>query len=73
MKLCVEGRNVEVKCPNGDVEKFCMSSQDADLDAIPLFVKEPLAVIAIADAIHGYILKKYVRLSKPKEAVAKEE
>jgi hypothetical protein len=73
MKLCIEGKNVEVKCPNGEKEKFCMSSTDASLDAIPLFAKDPLAVIAIADAIHGYILKKYVRLSKPKEEAANAE
>lgn len=73
MRLCIKGKNVEVKCPNGDVEKFCMSSEDASFDSIPLFEKEPLALIVISDAIHGYILKKYVRLSKPGEAAAKAE
>lgn len=63
MRLCIKGKNVEVRCPNGDVEKFCMTGTDDNLEAFPLFVKEPLALLAIADCIYGYILKKYVRLS----------
>lgn len=70
MKICIAGRNVSVKCPNGDTETFCMSSEDTDINAVPLFAKEPLALLAIADSIYGYILKKYVRLSKPKAAAA---
>lgn len=70
MKVCIEGKNVEVTCPNGDVEKFCMSSVDDNLEGFPLFEKDPLALMAIADSLYGYILKKYVRLSKPKEQVA---
>lgn len=70
MRLCIKGRNVEVKCPNGDTEKFCMSNENDNLEAFPLFVKEPLALLAIADNLYGYILKKYVRLSKPKAAAA---
>lgn len=70
MRLCIKGRNVEVECPNGDMEKFCMSNEDDNLEAFPLFVKEPLALLAIADNLYGYILKKYVRLSKPKAAAA---
>lgn len=70
MRICIAGRNVEVKCPNGDIEKFCMSEVDDSLEGFPLFQKEPLALLAIADAIYGYILKKYVRLSKPKAAAA---
>lgn len=72
MKICIEGKNVEVKCPNGDTEKFCMSNISDNLDGFPLFEKDPLAIIAIADALYGYILKKYVRLSKPKAAAAPE-
>lgn len=72
MKICIEGKNVEVKCPNGDVEKFCMSNVNDNFEGFPLFQKEPLALMALADNIYGYILKKYVRLSKPKEAAAKE-
>lgn len=70
MKVCIEGKKVEVKCPNGDIEKFVMSSQEDNLEGIPLFNKDPLALIAIADSMYGYILKKYVRLSTPKEEAA---
>ena len=72
MKVCIEGKNVEVSCPNGESEKFCMSNIQDNLEGFPLFRKEPLALLAIADALYGHILKKYVRLSKPKEAAAKE-
>lgn len=72
MKICIADKNVEVTCPNGDVEKFHLSSADDGLDGIPLFQKEPLALIAISDAIYGHILKKSVRLSvKTQEAAAK--
>ena len=67
MKLCIIGRIVEVTCPNGEKEKFCMSNADDTMDAFPLFQKEPLALIAIADSLYGHILKKYVRLSKVPE------
>lgn len=70
MRVCIAGKIVEVKCPNGEVEKFCMSSVDDSLEGFPLFKKEPLALIAIADSLYGYLLKKYVRLSKPKAAAA---
>lgn len=70
LKVCIEGKNVEVTCPNGNVEKFCMSNVDDTFSAFPLFKDEPLALMAMADSIYGYILKKYVRLSKPKEQVA---
>lgn len=70
MKVCIEGKKVEVKCPNGDMEKFVMSTQEDNLEGIPLFNKDPLALMAIADSLYGYILKKYVRLSKPREAAA---
>lgn len=72
MKVCIEGKNVEVTCPNGETEKFCMSNIQDNLEGFPLFRKEPLALLAIADALYGHILKKYVRLSKPKEAAAQE-
>ena len=72
MKICIEGKNVEVKCPNGDVEKFCMTNVGDNFEAFPLFQKDPLALLALADVLYGHILKKYVRLSKPKEAAAKE-
>lgn len=70
MKVCIEGKNVKVTCPNGDVEKFCMSNVNDNFEGFPLFQKDPLALIAIADSLYGYILKKYVRLSMPKEVVA---
>ena len=73
MRICLRGRNVEVKCPNGETEKFCMSNVDDNLEGFPLFVKEPLALLAISDAIYGHILKKSVRLSKPRTAAAKTE
>jgi len=70
MKICIAGKNVEVKCPNGETEKFCMSDPEDNLEGIPLFEKDPLALIAIADALYGHFLKKYVRLSKPREPAA---
>jgi len=73
MRLCILKKNVEVTCPNGEVEKFCMSELSDSFDAFPLFQKEPLALTGLADCIYGYLLKKYLRLSKPKEAVAQTE
>lgn len=73
MKLCIAGKNVEVTCPNGEIEKFCMTNPEDSLDAFPLFEKEPFALIALADSVYGYILKKSWRLSKPKEAAAENE
>ena len=70
MRICIQGKNVEVTCPNGDVEKFCMTNVDDNLGAFPLFEKDPLALVAISDNVYGYLLKKYVRLSKPKTAAA---
>ena len=70
MRLCIAGKNVEVTCPNGDVETFCMTTPDDSLDAFPLFEKEPFALVAIANSLYGHILKKSWRLSKPKEAAA---
>lgn len=63
MKLCIEGRNIEVHCPNGEVETFCLGNRDDSIEGFELFKKEPLALIAISDAIYGYILKKSIRLS----------
>ena len=70
MKVCIEGKVVEVICPNGDTKKFCMSNVEDNLEGFPLFQEEPLALMAIADSLYGYILKKYVRLSKPREGAA---
>ena len=73
MRICLRGRNVKVTCPNGDEEKFCMTGIDDDLEGFPLFQKEPLALLAIADCIYGYTLKKYVRPSKTQKVVNKSE
>lgn len=73
LRLCTKGKNVEVKCPNGSIEKFCMNNLDDNFEAFPLFAKDPLALMAISDAVYGYILKKYVRLSKPATADAQKE
>ena len=70
MRVCITGKNVEVKCPNGEIKKFLMSNVDDLLESFPLFQDEPMSVIAIADSLYGYLLKKYVRLSKPREAAA---
>jgi hypothetical protein len=70
MRVCITGKKVEVKCPNGEIKKFLMSNVDDLLESFPLFQDEPMALIAIADSLYGYLLKKYVRLSKPREAAA---
>lgn len=64
MRLCIAGKNVEVTCPNGDVEKFCITNFEDSVEGFPLFNKDPLALLAIADCLYGYVLKKYVRPSK---------
>jgi hypothetical protein len=71
MKICIAGKNVKVKCPNGDIEKFCISNPNDSLEGFPLFKKEPLAIKAISDNIYGYLLKKYIRLPQA-QATAKE-
>ena len=73
MRICITGKKVEVTCPNGKQEKFCMNNLEDNFEGIPLFEKDPLALMAISDSLYGYILKKYVRLSKPEEAAAKAE
>ena len=71
MRICIREKVVEVICPNGEKDKICMTNMEDSLEAFPLFQKEPLALMAIADSLYGYILKKYVRLSKPEDAAAK--
>ena len=73
MRICIAGKNVEVKCPNGETEKFCISNVEDSFGAFPLFEKDPLALMAIADSLYGYILKKYVRLPKAQAAAPKAE
>lgn len=70
-KICLAGKNVTVTCPNGEKESFCLGSVDAGLEGIPLFQQEPAALIAIADAVQGYLLKKYLRPSRGSEAPEK--
>lgn len=72
MRICIEGKKVEVTCPNGDKEKFCLTNVDDNFEGFPLIQKDPLALMAISDSLYGYILKKYVRLSKPVEAAKAE-
>lgn len=64
-RICIAGKTVEVTCPNGDLEKFHMTNVNDSFDAFPLFQKEPFALVAISDAIYGYLLKKSIRLSAP--------
>ena len=70
MRLCIAGKIVNVTCPNGEKESFCLSGPDDLLDGFPLFREDPLALIAISDCVYGYILKKYLRLSPPTEQAA---
>lgn len=63
-KICIAGKKVEVNCPNGEVSKFKINTPDDSLEAFELFQNEPLALIALTDAIYGFILKKSLRLSK---------
>lgn len=72
-KIMIADKNVEVHCPNGDVEKFHLSNPTDSLDAFDLFKKEPLALLAISDAVYGYILKKSLRLSASQAVVAETE
>ncbi len=49
-----------------------MTNADDSFDALPLFEKEPLALIALTDAVYGYLLKKSVRLSAPDGAAVQQ-
>lgn len=70
LRICIAGKKVEVTCPDGSKDAFIMSEVDDSLDAIPLFQREPIALIALTDSVYGYLLKKYVRLSKRGEEAA---
>lgn len=72
LKICVAEKKVEVKCPCGETEKFCLTNIESGFEGFPLFQKDPLALMAIADSLYGYILKKYVRLPKTREAAKAE-
>lgn len=64
MRICVAGKKVTVTCPNGEADSFCLSNPIDSIEGFPLFRKEPLALIAVADCIYGYLLKKSIRLSQ---------
>lgn len=70
MKICIADKNVKVTCPNGEVESFHLSAPTDSLEGFDLFRKEPLALTALADVVYGHILKKSLRLSRPKGAAA---
>ena len=71
MRLCIAGKNVRVTCPNGDVESFKLGNAEDGLEGFNLFMKEPLALSALADTVYGYILKKSLRSSQARtEATA---
>lgn len=63
MKICVAGKKVNVKCPNGENESFILNDASDNLDSIPLFQKEPFALAMLADVVYGYVLKKSIRFS----------
>lgn len=65
-RICIAGKNVECTCPNGEKEKFCLSDGESSFDAFPLFSKEPFALIALAEQVYGYVVKKSMRLSPAK-------
>lgn len=61
-RICLLGKPCEVTNPDGSVEKFKMNNADDSFDAFDEFKKWPLALMAVADAIYGFVLKKSVRL-----------
>lgn len=73
MKICIAGKKVVVKCPNGEKESFQISNPADSLEGFPLFQKEPLALKAISDNVYGYLLKKYIRLPEAQEVAEKTE
>lgn len=67
MRICIAGKKVSVTCPNGEIYNFCLGHIEDSMDGLELFQKEPLARMAIADIVYGYVLKKSIRLPKPAE------
>lgn len=61
MRVCLLNKPCEITSPSGEKESFCLSGMDDSFDAFPAFQKYPLALLAVADAVYGYILKKSVR------------
>ena len=70
MRICIAGKNVKVKCPNGEAFKFRLSNAEDSIEGFDLFRKEPLALWALADTVYGYVLKKSLRPSTPAPAKA---
>ena len=70
MRLCVAGKNVNVKCPNGEEYSCKLGSASDGIDGFDLFRNEPLALTAIADSIYGFILKKSLRPSTARKKAA---
>lgn len=70
MRICIAGKNVKVKCPNGESYKFRLSGAEDSIEGFDLFRKEPLALWAVADTVYGYVLKKSLRPSTPAPAKA---
>lgn len=66
-RVCIAGKPVKVTCPNGEKEKFQLSDMNDGLEGFPVFQKEPFALMALADTVYGYILKKSLRPSQPKK------
>lgn len=70
-KICAAGKPCEIETPDGKRHKFVLTSPDDSLDAFDAFKEHPLALLAFADSVYGYILKKSVRPLKAPEAAAK--
>lgn len=65
-RICLRGKPCEIDLPDGKVGKFVLSDESDSFDAFPVFSEHPLALLAVVDAIYGFVLKKSVRpLSAP--------
>jgi hypothetical protein len=63
-KICIAGKIVKGKCPNGEEFSFSLSSTEDSFDGFEIFQKEPLLLMALSDTIYGYVLKKSLRFSE---------
>ena len=61
-RICLAGKPCEVTNPDGSKESFLITDVGDSFDAFDEFKKWPLALLAVSDAIYGYVLKKSVRL-----------
>lgn len=64
LRICIAGKNVRVKCPNGEEKAFKLGDIADSFDGLDLFREEPLALAALADTVYGYVLKKSLRSSQ---------